>query len=96
MSPSNPVLSHHISSQFNEDLQDVNTKFMTMGGLVEQQVANAIHSLLDTDANLAIDVQFKDNAVNQYERDIDEGLTLILARMREIDGFIEENSLLKT
>ncbi len=80
MSPSNPVLSHHISSQFNEDLQDVNTKFMTMGGLVEQQVANAIHSLLDTDANLAIDVQFKDNAVNQYERDIDEGLTLILAR----------------
>jgi phosphate transport system protein len=77
---SNPVLSHHISSQFNEDLQDVNTKFMTMGGLVEQQVANAIHSLLDTDANLAIDVQFKDNAVNQYERDIDEGLTLILAR----------------
>ncbi|WP_416376732.1 PhoU domain-containing protein [Acinetobacter sp. FDAARGOS_558] len=74
MSPSNPVLSHHISSQFNEDLQDVNTKFMTMGGLVEQQVANAIHSLLDTDANLAIDVQFKDNAVNQYdEADADFG-----------------------
>lgn len=80
MSPSNPVLSHHISSQFNEDLQDVHTKFMTMGGLVEQQVANAIHALLDTDENLAIDVQFKDNVVNQYERDIDEGLTLILAR----------------
>lgn len=80
MCPSNPVLSHHISSQFNEDLQDVHTKFMTMGGLVEQQVANSIHALLDTDANLAIDVQFKDNTVNQYERDIDEGLTLILAR----------------
>ena len=71
MCPSNPVLSHHISSQFNEDLQDVHTKFMTMGGLVEQQVANSIHALLDTDANLAIDVQFKDNTVNQYERDID-------------------------
>ena len=37
MSPSNPVLSHHISSQFNEDLQDVHTKFMTMFGLVEAQ-----------------------------------------------------------
>ena len=61
--PNSPVLNHHISSQFNEDLQDVNTKFMTMGGLVEQQVANAIHALLDTDANLAVDVQFKDNAV---------------------------------
>ena len=80
MSLNNPVLSHHISSQFNEELQDVSTRFMTMGGLVEQQVANAIRALLDTDTNLAIDVQFQDSVVNRYEREIDEGLTLILAR----------------
>ena len=78
--PNNPVLNHHISSQFNEELQDVHTKFMTMGGLVEQQVANAIHALLDTDASMAIDVQFQDNAVNRMETEIDEALTLILAR----------------
>ena len=58
--PNNPVLSHHISSQFNEEMQQVNTKFMTMGGLVEQQVANGIRALLDTDANLAIEVQFQE------------------------------------
>ncbi|WOE30653.1 MULTISPECIES: phosphate signaling complex protein PhoU [unclassified Acinetobacter] len=80
MSPSNPVLSHHISSQFNEELHGVNTKFMTMGGLVEQQVANAIHALLDTNVELAIDVQFQDNVVNRLETEIDEALTLILAR----------------
>ncbi|WP_216936766.1 MULTISPECIES: phosphate signaling complex protein PhoU [unclassified Acinetobacter] len=80
MCPNNHVLSHHISSQFNEELQDVNTKFMTMGGLVEQQVAKAIHALLDTDVSMAIDVQFQDNVVNQMEREIDEALTLILAR----------------
>lgn len=80
MSLNNPVLSHHISSQFNEELQDVSTRFMTMGGLVEQQVANAIRALLDTDTNLAVDVQFQDSVVNRYEREIDEGLTLILAR----------------
>ena len=74
------MLSHHISSQFNEDLQDVNTKFMTMGGLVEQQVANSIHALLDTDAALAVEVQFQDNVVNRMETEIDEALTLILAR----------------
>jgi len=74
------VLSHHISSQFNEELQDVNTKFMTMGGMVEQQVANAIHALLDTDAAMAVDVQFQDNTVNRLESEIDEALTLILAR----------------
>lgn len=80
MEPNNTVFSHHISSQFNEDIQDVNTKFMAMGGLVEQQVANAIHALLDTDLDLAIKVQFEDNAVNRFEREIDEALTLILAR----------------
>ncbi len=80
MSPTNPVLNHHISSQFNEELQAVNTKFMTMGGLVEQQVTNAIHALLDTDVNMALEVQFKDNEVNKLESEIDEALTLILAR----------------
>ena len=80
MNPNNPVLNHHISSQFNEDLQALNTKFMTMGGLVEQQVANAIRALLDTDATMAIDVQFQDNIVNRYETEIDEAITLILAR----------------
>jgi phosphate transport system protein len=80
LSPTNPVLSHHISSQFNDELQRVNTKFMTMGGLVEQQVAHAIRALLDTDAEMAIEVQFKDNVVNKLEGEIDEALTLILAR----------------
>ena len=74
------VFNHHISSQFNENLQDVNTKFMAMGGLVEQQVANAIHALLDTNLELATKVQREDDSVNHLERQIDEALTLILAR----------------
>lgn len=80
LSLNNPILNHHISSQFNEELQDVNTKFMTMGGFVEQQVANAIHALLDTNADLAVDVQHQDSVVNRFETEIDEALTLILAR----------------
>ncbi|KAA8732410.1 phosphate signaling complex protein PhoU [Acinetobacter qingfengensis] len=80
MESNTPVFNHHISSQFNENLQDVNNKFMLMGGLVEQQVANAIHALLDTDLDMALKVQMEDDAVNQLEREIDEALTLILAR----------------
>lgn len=80
MEPNNSVFSHHISSQFNENIQDVNTKFMSMGGLVEQQVTNAIHALLDTNLDLAIKVQEEDKTVNRLETDIDEALTLILAR----------------
>lgn len=79
-------LSHHISSKFNEDLQAVTTKFMTMGGLVEHQVANAIHALLDSNAKLAADVQQQDALVNRLEGEIDEALTLILARRHPAAG----------
>ncbi|SDB95762.1 phosphate signaling complex protein PhoU [Acinetobacter boissieri] len=80
MSLKNPMLSHHISSQYNEDLQEVNAKFMSMGGLLEQQVTDAIHALLDADISLAVDVQYKEQAVNRLECEIDESLTIILAR----------------
>ena len=74
------VYNQHISSQFNDNLHDVNNKFMAMGGIVEQQVANAIHALLDTDLELALKVQQEDQRVNQAEREIDAALMLILAR----------------
>ncbi|GAB3054217.1 phosphate signaling complex protein PhoU [Acinetobacter apis] len=80
MSLKNPMLAHHISSQFNEDLQEVNTKFMSLGGLLEQQVADAIHALLDANITLALEVQEKENIVNRFETEIDESLTIILAR----------------
>ncbi|MEB3754454.1 phosphate signaling complex protein PhoU [Acinetobacter sp. MD2(2019)] len=80
MTLKNPLLAHHISSQFNEEMQEVNTKFMAMGGVIEQQVTNAIHALLDMDVNLAVDVQYTEKTVNRLELEIDESLTFILAR----------------
>lgn len=74
------MLAHHISSQFNEELQEANAKFMAMGGLVEKQVIDVIHALLDTNASLALDVRQREKQVNQLECEIDESLTLILAR----------------
>lgn len=71
---------HHISSRFDESLQQASTLFMNMGGLVEQQVTNAIHSLLETNATLAFKVIQDEQVVNQYDTQIDEAITLILAR----------------
>jgi len=34
----------HLSSQFDADLNSINTHMMAMGGLVESQVANAMKS----------------------------------------------------
>jgi phosphate transport system protein len=43
--------AQHISRQFNDDLGKVHAQFLAMGGLVESQVADAMHALLDTDPN---------------------------------------------
>ena len=38
--------SHHISRQFNEELEDIRNKVMVMGGLVEEQIENATAGLV--------------------------------------------------
>ncbi|MDE2421010.1 MAG: phosphate signaling complex protein PhoU [Gammaproteobacteria bacterium] len=71
---------HHISRQFNDDLGKVHAQFLAMGGLVESQVADAMHALLDTDPVLASKVQSIDTKVNEMESEIDSNLVQILAR----------------
>ena len=51
-----------------------------MGGLVEKQVGDAMHSLLDADSALAVSVQANDHKINAMETRIDEELVRILAR----------------
>ena len=72
--------TQHISAQFNAELEDIRSNFLTMGGMVEKQVVDAIRSLLDADSNLAEKVQAADKQINQMERQIDEELVRILAR----------------
>ncbi|MBP7229520.1 MAG: phosphate signaling complex protein PhoU [Moraxellaceae bacterium] len=72
--------TQHISAQFNAELEDIRSNFLTMGGMVEKQVVDAIQSLLDADSNLAEKVQAADKQINQMERQIDEELVRILAR----------------
>ena len=70
----------HISQQFNAELEDVRSHFLAMGGLVEKQVSDAMHALLDADSALAVAVQANDHRINAMETRIDEELVRILAR----------------
>ncbi len=70
---------HHISQRYNEELEEVRTRFLSMGGLVELQVEDALHALLDLDSVKAVAVQEKDILVNQKEIEIDAELVRILA-----------------
>ncbi|HEX5361612.1 MAG TPA: phosphate signaling complex protein PhoU [Fluviicoccus sp.] len=71
---------HHISQQFNAELEEVRTHFLAMGGLVEKQVSDAMHALLDADSAMADAVMANDQKINLMETRIDEELVRILAR----------------
>jgi phosphate transport system protein len=72
--------SHHISAQFNAELDDVKTRMLEMGGLVESQVADAVNAVMNSDSGLAERVLKGDARINNMEVSIDEECALILAR----------------
>ena len=71
---------HHISQQFNSELDEIRNIFLAMGGKVEKQVADAIQGLLTADAELAAQVQMDEKSINAMEIHIDEECVRILAR----------------
>ncbi len=70
----------HISERFNAELEDMRQRVLAMGGLVEQQVADAVTALLTLDGDLAREVIDRDHRVNGMEVHIDEECSRILAR----------------
>lgn len=73
-------IGHHISKQYNVELEDIRSRVMAMGGLVEQQLKSAIQALVDNDGKLADDVMTTDYKVNALEVSIDEECVQVLAR----------------
>ncbi|WP_373187935.1 phosphate signaling complex protein PhoU [Halopseudomonas sp.] len=74
------VYGDHISHKFNDELMDLKTEFLKMGGMVESQVDRAIQALVNSDAQQAEEVRAGDKMVDRMEMDIDEEATLIIAR----------------
>lgn len=72
--------SHHISQQFNEDLDEVKKQLLEMGGQVEHQINDAMEALVEADSELAETVMSNDDQINRMEMSIDEDCARILAR----------------
>jgi len=72
--------SDHISQQFNLELEEIKSSLLEMGGLVEQQLSNAITAVISADSELARQVAEGDDDVNEMELAIDEACNRILAR----------------
>lgn len=73
-------LDQHISHQFNEDLEHIRTLFLNMGGLVEEQLANAVQAIETADGDLAEKVMREEKEIDQREVELDRECSLVLAR----------------
>jgi phosphate transport system protein len=71
---------NHIMKQFDEELEEIRTQLMEMGGKVEQQLKNAIKAVIKADSSLAEEVIRDERLVDEMEVDIDEACILIIAR----------------
>ncbi|MEB2349018.1 MAG: phosphate signaling complex protein PhoU [Comamonadaceae bacterium] len=70
----------HLSSQFDGELNQVSTRVMELGGLVESQIRQAIEALSHFSLEAAGQVEALEQRVNQMEVEIDHELTTIIAR----------------
>jgi phosphate transport system protein len=70
----------HISRQYNAELEEIRSLVLQMGGLVEQQIEQAINSLTRGDVAMGEAVIMDDTKVNKLEVTIDEECNQIIAR----------------
>ena len=70
----------HLSTQFDAELSGISNRVLEMGGLVESQVAQAVHALTHFDLATAQLVERQEERVNQMEVEIDRDLSAIIAR----------------
>jgi phosphate transport system protein len=73
-------IENHNMTQFDEELEEIRTQLMEMGGKVEQQLKNAIQAVIKADSSLAEEVIRDERLVDEMEVDIDEACILIIAR----------------
>ncbi len=69
----------HSSSQFNEALESIRNRLMAMGGVVEQQIIDAMEALLQMDSGIAGKVLDTEKKVDTLEMQIDEECARVLA-----------------
>lgn len=73
-------IGRHTSQQYNTELEDVRGKVLKMGGLVEEQLVNALTAIVDGDSQLGEAVMTNDFKINALEVQIDEECNQILVR----------------
>lgn len=69
----------HTDRQYEEELQHLRAKILEMGGLVEQQISDAMTALATRNSAQAREVIERDHMVNYLDVAVDEACTRLLA-----------------
>ena len=76
----------HTHKQYDAELETIRAKVLEMGGLVEQQIVDALEALVSSNPALAQTVMKNDVLVNELEVKIDEICSSIIARRQPAAG----------
>lgn len=71
--------NQHISTRFNDELEQLKTDLMELGGIVEQQISSAIKAMETADGLLADQVMKIEEDVDHREVELDRRCTEVLA-----------------
>lgn len=74
------MMNEHTSKQFDSELEQMRTRALQMGGLVEQQIIRAVAGLESGDLAEIEQVIAADKTVNQHEIELDQLCSHIIAR----------------
>ena len=69
----------HTLKQFDTELEEIRSKVLQMGGLVEEQIIRALEALTTGNLTLAGQVMQDDHRVNALEVAIDEECSTVIA-----------------
>ena len=74
-------MNDHTSKQFDAEMEAIRSGVLTMGGLVERQLARAICALEQDEEGTLLDaVGADEQQINQFQVDIDQQCAQIIAR----------------
>jgi phosphate transport system protein len=83
-------MSDHIAKAYDQDIASLKTQLAEMGGIAEEQLANAIQALTRRDVSLADDVIANDQRLDDLERSIEEKAILTIAKRQPMAQDLRE------
>ncbi len=83
-------MSDHIAKAYDLDIAELQAQLAEMGGLAEEQLANAIIALNKRDVELAERVIGRDQRIDDLERKIEEKAILTIARRQPMAQDLRE------